>query len=250
MSVENLIPTYGKLFVDVALAISTITLGILNYKKKNKIRTLEDEKEYLKKEVHKVTSKVDPESDRKLLMQAERSVQIMGINSLGPLHHCREEIIEFLVERKGILQILLLDPRSDIFVMREQREKDISQRLLSEWRTSLSILKDIQMKTHGQIELKLRSDSPDRALFIVDAFDSLTDRTKMLVNYYPEEPGTRGYSGAQFLAEYVRERDRDSIFKNNDYFLLHWENSQTHSVDSAIELGVHQELTRRSSGRS
>ena len=220
MSGENLIATYGKLFIDVALAISTITLGILNYKKNNKIRTLEDDKEYLKKEIHKVTSKVDPESDRKLLLQAERSVQIMGINSLGPLHHCREEMIEFLVGRKGILQILLLDPRSEIFVMREQREKDISQRLLSEWRASLSILKDIQMHTHGQIELKLRSDSPDRSLFIVDAVDSLNDRTKMLVNYYPEEPAKRGYSGAQFLAEYVMERDRDSIFKNNDYFLL------------------------------
>ena len=211
MTGEKLIAEYGKLFVDVVLAISTITLGILNYKKNNKIRALEDEKEYLKREIHKVTSKVDPESDRKLLMQAERSVQIMGINSLGPLHHCREEIIEFLVDRKRILQILLLDPRSDIFTMREQREKDLSQRILSEWRASLSILKDIQVHAHGQIELKLRSDSPDRSLFIVDAVDGLTDRTKMLVNYYPEEPATRGYSGAQFLAEFVMERDRDSI---------------------------------------
>jgi len=247
MTGENLITEYGKLLVDVVLAIATITFGISTYKKASKIRALEDEKEYLKRKIHKVSSKVDPESDRKLLMKAERSVQIMGINSLGPLHHCREEMIEFLVGRKGILQIVLLDPQSDIFAMREQREKDLSKRLLSEWRASLSILKDIQINTQGKIELKLRSDPPDRSLFIVDAIDDLTDRTKMLVNYYPEEPATRGYSGAQFLAEFLMERDRDSIFKNNDYFLLFWNKSQTVAVDAAIELGVQQELTRRSS---
>ncbi len=42
----------------------------------------------------------------------------------------------------------------------------------------------------------------------------------MLINYYPGEPGARGYIGEQFMAEYLRERDRDSIYKN----LRHYDN--------------------------
>lgn len=236
MTDEPSIIQYGRFIVEGILAISTITLGSLSYKQNNKVKGLEEEKEYLKKEIHKVSSKVDPESDRKLLVQANQSVQIMGINSLGPLHHCREEIIEFLTDRKGTLYIILLDPRSDAFVQRQRREGDISQRFLSEWRASVSILRDIWLHTDGLVELRIRTDTPDRSLFIVDALNGLTDRSKMLINYYPEEAGARGYSGAQFLAEFVMERDRDSLFKNVECFVRCWERAMPISLDAAVEL--------------
>jgi len=227
---------YGRFIVESILAILTVTLGALGFKQNNKVKGLEEEKEYLKKEIHKISSKVDPESDRKLLVQANHSAQIIGINSLGPLHHCREEIIEFLTDRKGALHIILLDPRSDAFVQRQRREEDLSQRLLSEWRASVSILQDIWRHTNGLVELRIRTDTPDRSLFIVDALNGLTDRSKMLINYYPDEAGTRGYSGAQFLAEFVMERDRDSMFKNVEYFVHRWERAMPISLDAAIEL--------------
>lgn len=229
---------YGRFIVEGILAFSTITLGVLGYKQNNKVKRLDEEKEYLKKEIHKVSSKVDPESDRKLLMQASQSVQIMGINSLGPLHHCREEIIEFLADRKGALYIILLDPRSEAFAQRQRREKDLSERLQSEWRASVTILKDIWLHTDGKIELRIRTETPDRSLFIVDALDGLTDRSKMLINYYPGEEGTRGYSGAQFLSEFVMERDRDSMFKNVECFVRCWERAMPISLDAAVELAV------------
>jgi len=235
MADEPSLIQYGRFIVEGMLAISTITLGILGYWQNSKVKSLEEDKEYLKKEIHKISGKVDPESDRKLLVQAAVSVQIMGINSLGPLHHCREEIIEFLADRKGTLHIILLNPRSDTFVLRQKREEDFSQRLLSEWRASVSILKDICLHTDGVVELRLRTDTPDRSLFIVDALDGLGDRSKMLINYYPEEAGTRGYSGAQFLAKFVMERDRDSMFKNVEYFARCWERAMPVSLDAAIE---------------
>jgi hypothetical protein len=182
-SEQSFIAEYGKFAVECILGILTGTLACMNYKKENKIKTLQDERDYLKRGISKITSKVEPESDRTLVLEADKSVQIMGINSLGPLHHCREEIIEFLIDRKGILQILLVDPKSEAFANRAELEKDFSQRLLSEWRASISILKDIQLRTHAQIELRLRFDRPDRSLFIVDAFPRILYRTKMLVNY-------------------------------------------------------------------
>jgi hypothetical protein len=75
-------------------------------------------------------------------------------------------------------------------------------------------------------------------LFIVDALDGLDDRSKMLINYYPEEAGTRGYSGAQFLAEFVMERDRDSMFKNIEYFVRCWERATPTSLEAALALAA------------
>lgn len=233
---ESSIIQYGKFMLDGILAISTVTLGILGYRQSSRIKALDEEKEYLKKEIHKMSSRVDPESDRKLLVQARESVQIIGINSLGPLHHCREDIIEFLRARHGTLLAILLDPRCEAFAQRQRLEEDFSQRLLSEWRASVSILQDIWLHTHGRIELRFRSDAPDRSLFIVDALGGLTDRSKMLINYYPNEVGTRGYSGAQFMAEFVMERDRDSMFKNIAYFERVWQRAVPIALDLAIEL--------------
>lgn len=224
-------------FIELILAgvfgASTMVLGFLTYRRNNQVKKLEEETEYLKKEIHRSTSKVDPESDRRLIEGAESSVQILGINSLAPLHHCREEIIEFLKDRNGAVQILLLDPRSSVFKEREKQEQDGSHRLFTEWKASLTILKDIQHQSGSDngIEIRLRSDPPDRSLLIVDASGEPGNHSKMLINYYPKEHGARGYEGGQFLSEFVLERDRDSFFKNKRDFEERWGRARRAEVE-------------------
>lgn len=234
----NVIVEYGELLVAAALAVSTTTLGILNYRRSGRIRELEAQAEHLKRRIHKVSSKVDPEADRKLVLSAESSIEILGINSLGPLHHCREEIMEFLMKRAGLLRVVLLDPQSPEFKTRERKELDNSSRLLSEWRASVSIMRDIQQHSQGNIELRLRPDAPDRSLLIVDASPSLNDRSSMLINYYPDEPGMRGYSGSQYLAEFTMERDRDSMFKNRNFYNEVWCGARTVTLEGALQLAT------------
>lgn len=206
-------------------SFATVYLGILAYRKNNQIEQLKEEKEYLRKRIRKITSKADPESNRQLIKKAEKNIQILGINSLGLFHHCREEIIHFLKEKKGRLDIILLDPESEIFKHRARKEGDNSFRLVSEWSASLSILRDIEHQSGRIVYLRLRGQSLDRSLLIVDASKKLDDKSKMLINYYPDEPNCRGYAGVQFLSEFVTERDRDSFFKNKEYFSEAWGNA-------------------------
>ena len=207
-------------------SFTTVYLGVKAYRKNNEINKLKEEKEYLRKKIHKITSKVNPESDRILIKKANNNIGILGINSLGPLHHCREEIIDFLKNKKGVLKIILLDPESETFRKRALKEGDKSNRLISEWKASLSILKDIEIQSGEKINLRLRTDPPDRSLLIVDASNDINEKSKMLINYYPDEPNTRGYSGGQFLSEFTMERDRDSFFKNMKYFTGIWDKSK------------------------
>lgn len=192
-------------------------LGFLAYRRSNKVRQLEEENEYLIKKINRETSKVNPESDRQLIEEAKKSIQIIDINALGPLHHAREELIGFLRNKGGIVQIILLDSESKEFSERELQEKDHARHIFTEWVATLSIIKDIELKSGGQVDLRLFTDRPDRYLLVVDALDDYSDYSKMLINYYPKEPGMRGYSGEQFLSNYLYERDRDSFLKNFKY---------------------------------
>lgn len=213
----------AKEFLEVLAAIFALLSAILGYsgaKMHRKIKRLQEEIDYLKWNIHRETSGVNPDSGRLLISEAEKVIRIFDINALAPLHHSREALIEFLKKKDSLLQIVLFDPDSEEFVRREREERDLSIRIFTEWTATLTILKDIQLKSKGTIELYLYGELPDRYLLIADAVDEedLTDHTQMLVNYYPEQPATRGYTGEQFLAEYVRERDRDSIYKNLRYF--------------------------------
>jgi hypothetical protein len=224
----------GKV-LDGALKIAAFVFAALAFRGKQKIKQLKKEIEYLKKRVHRATNKVDPESDRRLIHDANECVQIMGINALGPLHHAREEIIDFLKSRHGCLKIVLLDPGSVEFREREKHEHDGSKRILSEWKASLAILNDIASVSKGNMMIRLRFDRPDRSLLIVDLVDKPATKSKMLVSYYPEQPGMRGYSGGQFLAEFVLERDRDSFFKNAKCFEDVWQTSKAVELDQLVD---------------
>ena len=231
MSVTNTILSNIQSIITGLTSFTTVYLGLKAYRKNNEINKLKEEKEYLRKKIHKITSKVNPESDRVLIKEANATIGMIGINSLGPLHHCREEIIDFLKIRKGSFKIILLDPESKIFKERALKEGDKSNRLISEWKASLTILKDIKIQSGKEISLRLRTDPPDRSLLIIDAFDDISEKSKMLINYYPDEPNTRGYSGGQFLSEFTMERDRDSFFKNIEYFENTWGKSKETNLD-------------------
>jgi hypothetical protein len=95
MDADLVFKNIDKIIAGVT-SLTTIIFGWLTYKRSNKIKKLEEEKDYLRKRIHRTTSKLNPETHRLLIKEAKRSVQIFGINALGPIYHCREEIIDFL----------------------------------------------------------------------------------------------------------------------------------------------------------
>lgn len=210
--------------ISGALALAVSLATYFAYRGGTKIKELEGQIDRLKKTVLKTTSKVNPESNRLLINEAQRSIQILGINSLGPLHHCREELIQFLKSRKGVLHILLLNPKSPIFAQRAKREGDDVGRLSSEWHTSAAIIKDIAVKSsHPQnVYIRIHETEPTCALLIVDGLQKDESLRQMLINDYPSQIGKRGYEGGQFLVQYSVLRDRDSFDKRYSYFINLW----------------------------
>ncbi|MCK4784886.1 MAG: hypothetical protein KAV87_14125 [Desulfobacteraceae bacterium] len=233
MDADLVFKNIDKIIAGVT-SLTTIIFGWLTYKRSNKIKKLEEEKDYLRKRIHRTTSKLNPETHRLLIKEAKRSVQIFGINALGPIYHCREEIIDFLRKRDSILQIILLDPTGDIFREQEVLEEDSIRRIYAEWKATLYILKDIELYSGGSIELKLHTEMPDRFLLIIDALNDFDHCSKMIINYYPSKSGVRGYMGGQFLSEFILERDRDSFNKNIDYFQKMWEKAVRRDIDDFI----------------
>ena len=231
-------------FVSAGLAILAALMGYLqnrkNSKYKKKQQELESRIEHLKKDNLRESGHVNPESDRELISKATRSVQLLGINSLGILHHTQEALIEFMVNKHGDVQVLLLDPTTEIFKERVVKEDDQVGRLYSEWDASIRILMaiDRRRKDAGSLELRLRSEKPDRSLAIFDGIGQPDETSCMLINYYPKAFGKRGYSGKQFLAEYSLERDVDSYCANEEEFNRLWYASQVYNLKDALQLNA------------
>jgi class 3 adenylate cyclase len=119
------------------------------------------------------------------IYEANRKVQMLGINFLGPLHDTREQLIG-LLNQGGEVQVLILDMKSEAFRQREvlecQRASDgrISGRLRAESKAALEIIKDINMfKKVGNLELRVYDQSPTFAMLIVD-------NKSLLYNVYPK----------------------------------------------------------------
>jgi class 3 adenylate cyclase len=118
------------------------------------------------------------------IYEANRKVQMLGINFLGPLHDTREQLIR-LLNQGGELQILLLDMKSEVFRQREvlegRRPSDgkISGRLRAESTAALEIIKDINMfKKAGSLEVRVHDQSPTFSMLVVD-------NKSMFYNVYP-----------------------------------------------------------------
>jgi len=228
-----MIDTLCKIIAAVA-SLATVIFGAFVVERTSTIKRLKQEIQDLKRKILRTSSKVNPETNRVIISEAKKSIQILGINALGTLHHCREELIQFLSCSQSRIQVLLLDPACDEFKKRVAKEHDDSDRILQEWRASIRILKEITQKSKGIVELRLHQNAPDRALLIVDSEDNVADQSKMVINYYPQHEDMRGYSGGQFLSEYILERDRDSFFKNRNFFQKSWTREKPVSIDEAL----------------
>lgn len=230
----------GNLFeiISALLAIATIWFTYLNYQRKNEIIKLRDEIRHLKKVNLRIDGKVNPESDREVIARAKRSIQIVGTNSLRVLHHSREELISFLKDQGGIIQLLVLDPQSRSFKERVEFEEDHVGRIMSEWSASIHILMGICEKAgqHPRVELRLYDRTPDRSLIIVDALDEPDISSTMIINYYPIKKGTRGYMGGAFVSDYSLVRDRDSFEQNLKFFAKTWASSKPVDPGTACEI--------------
>jgi len=151
-------------------------------------------------------------SDRKIIENSNKSLLILGINGLGPLHQNREFIIN-LLNKGGSVKVLLLDPRSDFFEERVHFEKcsdnQITNRLIYEFLASVSLCKEISecCDTKSDIILKLYSSKPEMSLIIADEDDD--EKGVLNRNYYPDVRGSRGMtdSSTQFKKRNINDRD-------------------------------------------
>lgn len=135
--------------------------------------------------------------DKKLIVDAQKEVWILGINALGPLHECYEKLIG-LLKNGGKIRVLLLNPESNAFKEREKDEEEINGkicgRLLAEYNASLAICRSILhfSARKGEFELRIHDNYPEYALIIRDP---RSDRCKIHINYYPKKKLVRGYVG-------------------------------------------------------
>jgi hypothetical protein len=181
-------------------------------------------REYVDAYVKKHKRKRDIFKDIQLIEKSKSTVDILGINALGPLHTGMERISDF-ISREGIIRIILLDPSSTAFLAREHKEEFrnniICGRLRSEYTVSISICKDIINRTDfkGSIEIKTHSQTPEMALVISDRDSS---NGSLNCNIYPEEDNTRGLMGAHKL-HVTKRRSRIQFNEYVDYFNKLWE---------------------------
>jgi hypothetical protein len=140
--------------------------------------------------------KIVPEQKR-LIRDAQRSIWIFSINSLGLFHEHREDMISVL-KKGGSMRVLLLDPESKAFKDRERMEEEIdgqiSGRLRAEYTASAAYCKDIINFSEGKgsLELRLHKEDINEVLLIIDPG---TGNTTLHINMYPPERHTRGYIG-------------------------------------------------------
>lgn len=220
---HGLIDNLFKIIVGV-LAVVSGYMTYVSTDRANTIRKLEDEISYLNKVNLEISGKVSPENDRKLIGEARRSIQILGINCIAPLHHCREELIRFLKKTGGTLQVMLLDPSGKWFGKRVQFERDNVGRLKSEWLASIKLIREIREKSEGRgnVEVRLYNAEPRCSLLIIDALNADPKEGRMLVNIYPRKEGCRGYEGGQFMVRNALIRDWDCYEKRLSYYSDLW----------------------------
>ena len=90
-----------------------------------------------------------------LLQRDITRVRILGINALGVLHKYRRDLVGVLLREQAVVQILLLNPDSGIFLDRRNLEETapqqstarhsqfVSGRIRAEWEASRAVLRDI-----------------------------------------------------------------------------------------------------------
>lgn len=135
--------------------------------------------------------------EKDLINSASEDIWILGINALGVFHESFEEIIHF-IKNGGKVRVLLLNPESEAFKQREEKEEGIdvkkSGRLRVEYMTSVAFCKDIIRLSNKRDSLEFRAynEEPKVALLVADP---KKDTGMLHVNEYPSTELIRGYVG-------------------------------------------------------
>ncbi len=135
--------------------------------------------------------------EKDLINSASEDIWILGINALGVFHESFEEIIR-LIKNGGKVRVLLLNPESEAFKQREEKEEGIdgkkSGRLRAEYVTSVAFCKDIIRLSNKRdpLELRVYNEEPKVALLVADP---QKDTGMLHVNEYPSTEFIRGYVG-------------------------------------------------------
>jgi hypothetical protein len=105
---------------------------------------------------------------------ARKSVYILGINALGPLHQAVEKL-EDLLSKGKIVSVGVMNPLSENFILRERQEcmtpgkNVVSSRLSFEWVATFGILQQLRLRCgRGKLDAWMHDLYPPGSLVMVD----------------------------------------------------------------------------------
>ncbi len=132
-------------------------------------------------------------------MESGNELLITGINATGPIHQGRESIIASLEDMYAVT-VLVLDPRSDIFSKRAEKEGDVVGRILSEMGATFGILHDIahKLKDPERLDIGKLTIGLHRYPFCATVTGYANEGDRMQVNIYPEGRDVRGLTGKTY----------------------------------------------------
>ena len=177
-----------------------------------------------------------------LLQRDITRVRILGINALGVLHKYRRDLVGVLLREQAVVQILLLNPDSDIFLDRRNLEETapqqstarhsqfVSGRIRAEWEASRAVLRDIVNQLVNQhskdikelsarLQIKKHRYEPKYSFLFVDTSD---EEQFLIYNEYQQAAQAPDTSGGSSLvypgdARYLRAQEHfKSLWEAND----------------------------------
>jgi hypothetical protein len=150
-------------------------------------------REFFLKLLMRTNEKRKLQNDLKILKRGN-DLYITGINATGPVHQGRESIKDSL--SKGYCtRILLLDPRSDEFFERAEKEDDRYGRILKEFGATIGGLIDIVDNIDVEPNLTIGLHKNPYCAIVIGTHDN---RGEMQINLYPEGRGVRGLRGKTY----------------------------------------------------
>lgn len=228
--------------VALALGIGIGVAGLAAYVKTN-LEARRDAREYKSRleeleTIIREGQRIDPsvliKKQKNLIASAEHDIWICGINALGVFHESFEDIISFMASG-GNLRVLLLNPDSEAFEQREEREegtgRNKSGRLRAEYMTSVAYCKDIGRLSGNGDSLRLRvySHKPEWALLVRDTEQ---DAGMMHINEFATA-GVRGYSGVHRFI--VNKLQADAFREWIQTYEARWTNAKEVALQEDVD---------------
>jgi len=136
------------------------------------------------------------EETKRIITNAEKELQVLGINALGPIHQNIEKTSKIFAN-DGVVTYFTLDPFKSMFAEREKFEKTPYGRLHTEWYPTITGLEDAYIRADRKGELTVNLHNLWPLLSLVSS-DTGTNNGNMQLNIYPDIEGERGLTGKTF----------------------------------------------------